>query len=112
MTLLGEITKIVEEVTRQQKEKGHSIFWKKNRVFKTNELTVGEALCMIAGELAGEAMEAYRDNNMKKFAKELADGILRICHLAGSTNVDLETAVKDALAENWSRPFCHGRVNF
>jgi NTP pyrophosphatase (non-canonical NTP hydrolase) len=109
---MGEISVIVEAITQQQNEKGHRIYWEKNKVFRSNDLTIGEALAMAAGELVGEAMEAYRDNNLEKFEEELADAVLRIFHIAGATKRDLESAIKRKLAQNKERPFKHGRVNF
>lgn len=103
---------LIKEITAIQKKVGHNVFWEKNQYFKKNDLTVGEALCMAAGELNGEAMEAYRDNKRLKFAIELADAILRICHIAGDTNVPLVKALIGKLAADKRRPYLHGRENF
>lgn len=107
-----EINEVVKEIRKIQNEKGHLIFWDKKNIQKKNDLTIGEALCMAAGELNGEAMEAYRDDDIINFRKELGDAILRIFHIAGETNTDLESVIDELLKECKNRPYKHGRKNF
>jgi len=108
-----KINEIVQEITKIQNEKGHQIFWDKNRKFENNELTIGEAICMASGELNGEAMEAYRDNDKTKFVVELADAVLRIFHLAGAVEEnDFAQTIDLVLERCRTRQFKHGRENF
>lgn len=42
------------------------------------------------------------------FPSELADIVIRVCDLAGFLGIDLETAIKDKMAYNATRPHRHG----
>lgn len=108
-----KINKLVVDITLMQRNKGHFIFWNKSSIKNENDLTVGEALCMAAGELNGEAMEAYRDNNKALFAIKLADAVLRICHIVGDVGInDFEKVIQNKMEYNKTRTFKHGRKNF
>lgn len=44
------------------------------------------------------------------FASELADILIRVGDLAGVMDIDLETAVKEKMAYNRTRPIKHGKT--
>lgn len=77
----------------------------------TKYLSIGDALALCHSELS-EALDAYRDNDKKHFATELADAIIRILHIAGDLDMDLTEAINEKMKINQSRPILHGRVNY
>lgn len=44
------------------------------------------------------------------FGVELADAVIRIAHLCGALDIDLEARIAEKLAYNATRPYKHGRV--
>src|SRR3972149_2839399 len=84
-------------------EKGWAVYWDRNECNKEKGFTVGEALCLIAGEASGEAMEAFRDDNKGQFAEELADVVIRCLHLAGELKIDLVQEINKKLTKNRTR---------
>lgn len=105
------------KATDNARKKGWYVRWnKKSRFLPKNlipeheVLSIGDALSLVHSEIS-EALEAYRDNNKKKCALELADVIIRVAHFAGDTNIDLVEAVQKKLEINRKRPIRHGRKN-
>ena len=41
---------------------------------------------------------------------ELADAVIRIAHLCGAVDIDLEARIVEKLAYNATRPYKHGRA--
>lgn len=77
-----------------------------------NPSIVPEKLMLIVTEV-GEAMEAFRDNNLDGdhgVGEELADVIIRIGDLAGHLDLDLDAIVRRKLTKNKTRPVGHGRA--
>ncbi len=73
-------------------------------------LTVGDALALCHSELS-EALESYRDDDKKHFSEEIADTFIRLFHLCGDLNLDIEAAIHKKMAKNISRPINHGGGN-
>ena len=44
------------------------------------------------------------------FGVELADAVIRIAHLCGALDIDLEARITEKLAYNATRPYKHGRA--
>ena len=44
------------------------------------------------------------------FGVELADAVIRIAHLCGALDIDLEARIVEKLAYNATRPYKHGRT--
>lgn len=72
-------------------------------------VNVGEKLMLIVSEIS-EAMEGHRKSlmddklpNRTSFEVELADALIRIFHLAGYFNLDLEGAYREKSAYNKTR---------
>jgi len=74
------------------------------------DITVGEALALCHSELS-EALEAYRHNEKESFSEEIADEIIRLCHMCGDLNIDIETAIIKKMEINKSRDINHGKEN-
>ncbi len=92
------ITELVEKAHKIATEKG---FWDKPR-------ETGTLLALIHSEIS-EALEADRKNQMRAFAFELADIIIRVADLAGSLNIDLEEFIRCKMEYNATRPPLHGK---
>jgi NTP pyrophosphatase (non-canonical NTP hydrolase) len=74
-------------------------------------LSIGDAIALCHSELS-EALEAYRDNDKTHFSEEIADEFIRLFHLCGDLNIDINKAICMKMAVNELRPKNHGRVNF
>ena len=107
-----DIETFVKDCTKIANQHGWKIYWDKNRYFSKSDLTVGETLALIAGELVGEALEAYRDDKKEEFNEEIADVLIRVFHLVGDLNIPIEKCLSDKMQVNKHRPYKHGRKNF
>lgn len=67
-----------------------------------------EKIALIHSE-ASEALEALRKNDMKGFAEELADIILRTIDLAEGASVDIVGELNKKFTFNKTRPYKHGK---
>lgn len=87
--------------------------------FHENPPHVPEKLALIHEEVS-EALGEYRSERMRLwegpngkpegFGVELADVIIRVCDLAESLDIDLETLIELKHRYNVNRPFKHGKV--
>lgn len=64
-------------------------------------------LMLTVSELA-HAAEAWRDKDWDKVSHELADAVIRIAHITGDLELDLNTTIELTMKENESRPYHHG----
>jgi NTP pyrophosphatase (non-canonical NTP hydrolase) len=113
-----KIKDIMNQATDTATEKGFGI---------RDEDDIPKALCLIHSEVS-EALEEYHkpekalneiyytylgggvfDTKPEGFAVELADAVIRICHLAGDLDLDLEKAIQEKMAYNTTRPHKHGK---
>lgn len=85
--------------------------------FYDKQISDGELLCMIHGELS-EAMEAVRtgnppDNHLPNFSSlevELADAIIRIMGMCGYKNLNVAQAIVEKIRYNSGRQRLHGKL--
>jgi NTP pyrophosphatase (non-canonical NTP hydrolase) len=67
-----------------------------------------------------EAMEDWRDGKLrfyydengkpKGFETEIADCLIRLFHMCGDLNIDIEKVLNVKMSYNKTRPFHHGRL--
>jgi len=95
---------LVKRCKRTANEHGWFVTWKKN----LEAITVLEALALIHSELS-EALEEYRDDNKENFGKEIAGCLIRIFHLIGELDIDIEKYLRSEMNRNDTRPYRHGR---
>ncbi len=79
---------------------------------------IPEMLALVHSEVS-EALADYRDGKMPTtlredgkpvgFASELADIVIRVCHMAGALDIDLEHEIRIKAAFNETRPHKHGK---
>lgn len=65
-------------------------------------------LLLVITELS-EATEALRKGDESNFVEELADTVIRLLHICGAANIDIETAVEVKMLVNEKRPHKHGK---
>lgn len=95
-------------------------WWDADLVPANPETLIPEKLCLMHSEVS-EALECYRDpehrpNEAWRSEKgkpeglpaELADVIIRIGDFCGYFGIDIETAVREKMAFNATRPHRHG----
>lgn len=68
---------------------------------------MGTLLALIHSEVS-EALEADRKGYFNNFTEELADICIRVFDLCGSRGIDLESAIREKMEYNKSRPYKHG----
>ena len=69
--------------------------------------SIASCIALIHSE-ASEALEAYRNNDKRQFAEELADIIIRTVSLADFLKIDIDKEVATKLEKNRTRGFKHG----
>ncbi|OGH67344.1 MAG: hypothetical protein A3B90_00615 [Candidatus Magasanikbacteria bacterium RIFCSPHIGHO2_02_FULL_41_13] len=80
---------------------------------KPEEINVGEKMCLIHSEVA-EAYEAYRHQNIDGkdgFKEELADIILRVLHMCGIFDVNIEEELLKKMEYNKTRVWDFKKIN-
>jgi len=112
MKTLKELT---EECTKNANNHGWFIFWGKiynliNDSKENRKMSIGDTLCLCHSELS-EALEAYRKDDKENFKEEIADEFIRLFHLCGDLNIDIETEIVKKMEVNKSRPKLHGKKN-
>lgn len=81
-------------------------------VNKTNgwfdsERSVGEDIALLHSEVS-EMLEAYRHNDMKNFAEEAADVLIRLLDTCYRREVDLYAEYSEKMEKNAKRGYRHG----
>ena len=67
---------------------------------------------LVVTELS-EAAEVYREhkaNWKEKFEEEIADTFIRLAHLCGDLEIDIEKAILRKMKINEKRPYKHGKI--
>lgn len=91
------IKQLIDLILQQAKEKGWRI--------KPEETNMGEKIALIHSELS-EAFNAYRHRNMNGkdgFNEEMADIIIRILHLCGIYDIDIQKEIIKKINLNKNR---------
>lgn len=67
-------------------------------------------LMLVVTEL-GEATEAIRKPppDVENFYEEIADAMIRLLHLCGGLNIDIDGEIAKKMAKNRERPYLHGK---
>ena len=111
--MIENLRKLQKLATENANKHGWKVHWnRENILFQKGDLTVGEAIALICGELSGEAMEEYRNNNKLKFAIEMADAIIRELHLCGDVEIDILDYIIEKMQINKDRSIIHGHEVF
>ncbi len=94
MTL--EIERLIKDCKENANNHGWLIHWDKHNFDYENKkiLSIGDALCLCHSELS-EALEAHRDNDIEHFSEEIADEFIRLFHLCGDLNIDIEKHISE-----------------
>lgn len=81
--------------------------WRFNNMLNTKLLLVVSEI-IEAQEVIREK-DINKEDNLDKFAEELADAVIRIADLAGAMSIDLEGAIIKKTEKNRTRPRKHGK---
>lgn len=79
---------------------------------KPDEVIFAEKLALLHQEVS-ETLEAYREGRMDGehgVPEELADAIMRILHIAGIYEIDLEAAMQKKLDKNQGRDWSNDQL--
>lgn len=99
------IKQLTEIIMKQAKEKGFGA--------NSSEVNVAEKIALIHSEVS-EAFEAYRHKNIEGkdgFKEELGDAAIRILHLAGIFDIDLEKEILNKIELNKKRDWNWKEMN-
>lgn len=99
------LKQLTDLIMKQAKEKGFGI--------KPEEINTIEKLALIHSEIS-EALEAYRYKNLEGkdgFAGELASAVIRILHLTGVYNINLEKEIIRKIENNKNREWDWDKMN-
>jgi NTP pyrophosphatase (non-canonical NTP hydrolase) len=99
------IKEVTEAVLDLAKKKGFGT--------QPKEINVAEKIALIHTEVS-EAYEAYRKKNINGkdgFKEELADALIRICHLCGVFKVDIEKEIRKKMKINQGRKWDKNKLN-
>lgn len=102
-----ELNQIIQNALENAKRHKWKIAWRKT---DNPDISIGECIALCHSELS-EALEAYRHNDKDSFCEEIADEIIRLCHLCGDLNIDIESHIIKKMNLNKSRPTNHGKTN-
>lgn len=69
--------------------------------------TIAARLMLVTTEVA-EACEALRERDLRAFAEELADVVIRVASLADGLELDLDALIAAKLEKNEAREHRHG----
>jgi NTP pyrophosphatase (non-canonical NTP hydrolase) len=69
--------------------------------------SIPELLCLIHSEVS-EALEGYRNNNLRNFEEEIADVLIRVFDMAEHLHIDLDKVVTMKMEINRNREYRHG----
>lgn len=113
MTL--NIQQLIKDCKNNANKHGWFILWDIKKIIHQDEkikvLSIGDALCLCHSELS-EALEAHRDSDIEHFSEEIADEFIRLFHLCGDLNIDIEDHIYKKMAKNKCRLINHGRINY
>jgi len=101
-----EIKDIIKNALDNASRHKWKIAWDKE---DHQDISIGECLCLCHSELS-EALEAYRHNDKDNFSEEIADEIIRLCHMCGDLNLDIESAIQTKMNINKTRKVNHGKA--
>lgn len=99
------VNQLKELIMNQAKEKGFGV--------KPEEINVAEKIALIHSEVS-EAFEAYRHQNIDGkdgFKEELGDIIIRVFHLCGIFNIDIEKEILAKIDYNQNRNWDWNKMN-
>lgn len=99
------IEQFTEMILKLAEEKGFGT--------KPEDINAMEKIALIHSEIS-EAMEAYRHqkiNGKDGLAEELADVVIRIFHLAGIYNIDLEKEILNKIGRDKDRIWQWDKMN-
>lgn len=72
------------------------------------DLMLGK-LMLVCSEVA-EAAEAVRKNDVVNFREEIADAIIRLLDIGGTTHMDIDAELAAKMEKNNQRPHKHGKM--
>jgi len=99
------LKEITDLITKQAKTKGFGT--------KPDEINVAEKIALIHTEIS-EAYEAYRHKNIDGkdgFKEELGDVVIRVLHLCGVFDIDLEKEILQKMESNENREWDWDKMN-
>lgn len=99
------LKELTDLILKQAKAKGFGT--------KVKDVIVAEKIALIHSEIS-ESYEAYRHRNISGpdgLAEELADAVMRILHLAGIFNIDLEKEILKKIKSNENRKWQWQKMN-
>lgn len=114
-----KIKELIADCKKIANEHGFYVTWER----KEGPMNPIEKLMKIVSE-CGEAMEAYVaqekpniprypincDNWKEHFEEEVADIFIRLFHMVGDLDIDLEEILEKKMAYNKKRPYRHGKL--
>jgi len=109
------IPNLVKECKLNANKHGWFIIWNIENIIHKDEdikvLSIGDTIALCHSELS-EALESFRDNDLEHFKEEIADEFIRLFHLCGDLNINIEEEINKKMEKNKSRPKNHGRINY
>lgn len=111
-----KINEMVDVAHNNAKAKGFWMDWQyignwglsEHEISELESNIIATRLALVHSEVS-EALEALRVEDMKNFAEELADVVIRVADLAGGLNIDLEGEIEWKMEKNKAREYMHGK---